>query len=369
LDRLRAVASSGEEGRSFKLREMWAAGDGDREGESIGQALAGQTVILDLGPEEGRPVKAMLYKTSSGSEEKEFMASGPARRIRLEGREASLPKGRELPKEALGRSFQSGWGRKAAPAIWWWLDRASALADILPLKPIKVILDLSPANAREAVRLAKRQKRDFPDIVWSLSPIMFRKAQEKARQEIAALASQGAREFMVSNLGQIGWLKEIRPDFRLWGDYRLGVLNSLSYNCLASLGLSGLALSPEIDEATYAAISKSSLAGRSLVYLSGRPALFTSRLKPLGLKKGPILSLRGERYWAGEEGEAFVLTPENRIFVGGLLKVPPPPNLAAFIADLRREPSPAIACKGIARAVREGKSLSGAAFNFKRGLV
>jgi hypothetical protein len=105
------------------------------------------------------------------------------------------------------------------------------------------------------------------------------------------------------------------------------------------------------------------------LYFSGRPALFSSKIQPLGLKKGPIASLRGEKYLPGAEGDAFTLRAESRIFLGGCLKRPAPKTLAGLLIDLRQEPRPFELARSLKKAVAEGREGAGFSFNFKRGLT
>ena len=104
------------------------------------------------------------------------------------------------------------------------------------------------------------------------------------------------------------------------------------------------------------------------MYLYGRPALFTSRFRPPSLKRGPVVSQRGEKFWTAEDGDAFILQSEHRVFIGGVLKTPKPKGFVGLLVDFRREPNILEAARRVKKAIDQGRGSPGLSFNFKRGL-
>jgi putative protease len=363
-DRLRLVPAAGQEGLAFKLKKMVLAG------EEIQEAEAGSlvTIFVGLSPSDkalGALPKGVIYLTTSGQEEKAYLATDLVKKARHLASSYNFQR-LSLPKEFKAKEN----GRENFPFarhLWLWLDQLDNWPEILKSGPERLVLVLTPANARSFGRW-KKNARTGPQVVWSLPALLFTKGWEKARQDIARLIDQGAREFMVANLGQAEFLASLGANLKIWGDHRLGPLNHLAEAALANLGLKGLTLSPEMDLTTYQSLVKKPRTEAILLYIFGRPALFTSRFQVLGLKRGPIVSPRGEKYLAATEGDAFILQAETRVFLSGYLKTPAPQRLAGLLVDLRLEPRPGEMARLVKKAVAEGRGSLGSSFNWKRGL-
>jgi putative protease len=361
LDRLRLVSKTGEEGLSFKLKKMWI------DGQEVEEAPIGAKVTLELQLDTDKKLSpGLIYKTGSAKEEKEFLASSEVQNLKKIAK--TYKPAKELNSSITFPHINPGSKLDSKYlSFWFWLDEPKDIEKILPNKSSKIILPLTASNIKEFNRIKKRL-RPFPDVLWSLPPLVFSKNFEKLKTLATSIIESGANTFIVSNLGQIEFLTAIKPNLKIWGDHRLGILNHLAGNDLINLGLTGLCLSTEIDEDTYNNLAKVKMNGHILVYLYGRPALFSSRFKPLGLKRGPIISSKKEKFWASEEGDAFILQAENKIFMSKIFKNSPPSNLAGLIIDLRREPRTVETAKLIKNAINKGQGSLGSPFNFKRGL-
>jgi putative protease len=361
LDRLR-FAEEVEEGRGYKLRKMLR-----EDGLEIDSALAGETVTLSIGAPDAPPPATQVYKISSGSFEKELLASKPVKRLKNHAKNyspASKPTPALLTKERGGVSAAA---TARNQPLWLWLDGLDNIQEMLKFRPRKIILPLTTENVK---RLAQQRKifSAYSDLVWSLPPLLFGRSQEKLRKEAQKLIEAGHRDFMISNLGHIPLLNRLKPGLKLWGDHHLGVLNHLAGQAFSELGLAGVTLSLESDQETLNNMAQAPFPGGVLMYLYGRPALFTSRYRPPNLKRGPVISQRGEKFWASQDGEAFILQSEHRVFIGGLLKSPKPRGFVGLIVDLRWEPNPVEAARRLRRAIDQGRGSPGLSFNFKRGL-
>ena len=107
-----------------------------------------------------------------------------------------------------------------------------------------------------------------------------------------------------------------------------------------------------------------------ILYLFGRPPLFTSRFAPGGLKDNlPVESPKGERFRLKiDEGHLRVFS-EKPLFQAPLLKAKSLAGVKAFLADLELDPRPLATAKAVYDSVHRGKPLPNTSrFNFKRGL-
>jgi hypothetical protein len=177
--------------------------------------------------------------------------------------------------------------------------------------------------------------------------------------------TSGFRVFLAANLGHLNILR--RAGAEIWADHRLGVLNHQAEAALADLGCRGVTLSLEMDEETAAAFWARPAAAGRLIYLYGRPALFTSRL-PLESRE-TLVSPKGEKFRLAKEGEAAIVTAERPVFLAPLLKKPPLPGGAGFILDFRRETNLAEKLRTLKKILAGGAAGGqGSAFNLKRTL-
>ncbi|MDR2367323.1 MAG: U32 family peptidase [Deltaproteobacteria bacterium] len=360
LDRLR-FSEETEESQAYKLRKML------KDGQEVDSAELGEKVTLTIGDPDVVPPATMIYKIGSGSLEKEYLASDQVKRLRTIAKNYTPPTIRSVPSALIKDRGQIATLAGGSQPLWVWVDGFDHHQETLKFKPRKVIVPLSPENVK---KLSHNKKLLGPvgNLVWSLPPLLFGGAQEKIRKEAQKLIESGHRDFMIANLGQINLLNRLHQSLKIWGDHHLGVLNHLSGQVLRDLGLAGVTVSMESDQENLLKLSQTSFPCGVLMYLYGRPALFTSRYRPPSLKRGPVVSQRGEKFWSAQEGEAFILQSEHRVFIGGLLKVPKPKGFVGLIVDLRREPNPAEAGRRLKKAIDQGRGSPGLSFNYKRGL-
>jgi hypothetical protein len=197
---------------------------------------------------------------------------------------------------------------------------------------------------------------------------LYHRRQAWLGGEVKALLAAGFRAYLASNLGHLNLLKRAGPGAEIWADHRLGVLNHQAEAALAGWGCRGVTLSLEMDEETAAAFWSRPAAADRLVYLYGRPALFTSRLPLEG--RETLVSPKGEKFHLGREGEAVIVTSDRPVFLAPLLKNPPLPGGAGCILDLRREPHLAEKLRTLKKILAAGASGGqGSPFNLKRTLL
>ncbi|MDR1395349.1 MAG: U32 family peptidase [Deltaproteobacteria bacterium] len=327
---------------------------------------------LPPGPDRFRLTEGLLYLTASGWLEKQYLAGSLARAVQkaqktFQAKKYPLPAALK-PVRAGQPGSRSHY--QAQNHLWLWLEDFRDMAEILKTQPERLILPLKADNVRTFGRW-KKTFREGPEVVWSLAPLLFSKTWEKTRREVLGLLDRGARCFMAGSLGQAEFLSRQDQKIQIWADYRLGPLNRLTVQSLADLGLSGFTLNLETDEDTWQKLVQTPLPLPVLLYLYGRPALFTSRQIPAGIGRGPLTSLRGEKYRLYSEGDGLTVHSEKAVFSGPLLRRGRVPNhLAGLIADLRLEASPGRQARLVRQAASAGSPLIlGSAFNIKRGLT
>jgi putative protease len=384
-DRLRAVGAKGGEGVSFKLKAMrlsggeGASGGGGTSGadgssgvdgqDTLTEAPAGSEVEVYIGGKEGFSGAGVLYRTGSGSEEKARLNGATVKAIlaaaKAPRKAPTVPRKLDEALCARGPRARPRQEKGMGSRLWYWLEDARDVRALAQLSPGRVILPLTAANSKE---MNKRRLRGLVRCVWSLPPLLFGAEASKLRSLAGALVGKGYGEFMCATVSGAALVREAGGEEPLiYADHRMGFLNRFTADALYSLGVDAATVSAEIDSETWNRLLSSPFQGGTLCYLSGRPALFTSRLIP-DIKRGAVESPRGERFWGARDGEAFVLLPEARIFMGGFLKGPELPNLMGYIVDLRREKDPYAAALSVRKAAIEGRRAAGSGFNFKRGL-
>ena len=355
LDRLRLQARTGEESAAFNLKGLWL------NQETVETAPAGADVVLEsprLPAGEG-----WLFKIASGREERAILASPLVRNLKA----APPPAPRDWPPELRRPGRPAGPARvePGSPRYWLWLERAEDIREASGFGPARLILPLTEANIRHVRRNRRHFKDEAARLAWSLPPLLFHRRQAWLGRELGGLMEAGFRTFMAANLGQLNILR--RAGAEIWADHRLGVLNHQAEAALASLGCRGVTLSLEMDEETARAFWAWPAAAGRLIYLYGRPALFTSRL-PLESRE-TLVSPKGEKFRLAREGEAVIVTSERPVFLAPLLKKPPLPGGAGFILDLRREPHLAEKLRTLKKALASSRAGSqGSIFNLGRTL-
>jgi putative protease len=214
----------------------------------------------------------------------------------------------------------------------------------------------------------------FNSIIWSLEPLVFPSDRGALMRDIAQVGRMGSRDILISNLGHLPLVttpvKGRRGIPRIYGDHRLNILNAQAERQIAELGLSALTWSVEADEKILeAALSRPGPVQR-LLYLYGRPPLFTSRFALSGLKDNmPIISPQKERFRLYTKKDHITVISEQPVFFAPMLKYKNLAGVTAFIIDLEFDPRPAQTARDIGEAVARGKPMRGASrFNLKRGL-
>lgn len=364
-DRLRVQFKSDDERKAFTLKELTVNRASVPSASGGTEVVVGSTFKLSPGD--------LLFKVDSKSGEFQSLASPLVK---------AIDSGTEVPngeyeksgrlKKALNEFRSSPVSNRSSkkPEIWYRLSKAEELPGMTGFKNVRVILPVSTPNVRRITAMRRRLGDLFSKIIWAMPPLVFNPA---IRKDLEQLNRMGFREFMISNLGNLPLLdlpvkgKGRRPV--IYGDHRLNCLNTWTERQLADLGLAAVTLSLENDEENF----KSLLAGpgpvNRLLYLYGRPPLFTSRFMP-GLKGSlPVISPRQERFRLHQEKDYCVVFSEKPVFFASFLKYKQLPGVTAFIIDLEHDPNALRSAKEVTDAVHRGRAIKNTSrFNYKRTL-
>jgi hypothetical protein len=366
-DRLRVQFKKDDERKALTLKRM------RRRGEPATEAAAGDEVFLEtpFGLSDGD----LVFKVDAAGEEKEALASPliealgrPAETEPALAEEKASPRLKKALKEI--KPPPGGGGGAGRPDVWYKIPRSEMAPQLMQYKPGRVILPATRANIRRMTHLRRRLADDFDKIVWALPPLIFNPGA--LRTDLSQLTKMGVRQYMIPNIGALPLLtppQRGKKALRVFGDHRLNCLNHQAEKQLAALGLAGWTLSLESDEASLAAVLNQPPPGERLLYLFGRPPLFTSRFKT-GLKDNlPVISPKKERFRLHQERETLLAVAEQPVFFAPFLKYKNLNGVAAFIVDLEFDPRPLATAKEVAEALSRGRPLRNASrFNLKRGL-
>ncbi len=157
-----------------------------------------------------------------------------------------------------------------------------------------------PLKQKQFVHLQRYVGKGIPPnkVIWTLPPFIAEESIDTYRKYVKILSRQGYKNFAVSNIGQISFLKRMRSSISC--TYHLNVANSLSVMAAKSLGIRNIEFSIETDlenlDSTLQHIPRD-----VSVFLSvfGYIPLFISRIQQV-VKPGPypLISPKGERfYW------------------------------------------------------------------------
>ncbi|MBU2550316.1 MAG: hypothetical protein KKB20_18060, partial [Proteobacteria bacterium] len=367
-DRLRVQFKKDDEREAYNLRRMAVAG------QPVEAAEAEREVFLyaPFATNEGD----LVFKVDSGRGEEEAMAS-PLVRAFKERAETQIKPSPALKsaRADLVRKPGSRAGTAAKPEVWYRLPRAEMLTGLAPLRPDAVILPLTRSNVRRAAAMRRRLGALYDHLVWSLPPLIFESDKTGLRADLAQLGKMKVFRYMISNLGHLPLLPSTGSGrggrgVTVYADHRLNCLNSQTEAALAGLGIDGVTLSVETDEDNMKRLLESTGPVARLIYLYGRPPLFTSRFVTAGLKDNlPVESPRGEKFRWRQEGRTAVLFSERPVFMAPLLKYKPLNGVKAWIVDLEYDPRPVATAFEVNEAIAKGRPIRHASrFNFGRSL-
>jgi len=346
-DRLRIHQEGSGERQSFTLKGLW-------QGKlALDKAAAGNKVQLDLPP--GAQWGDSLYKVDSEEGRRQAAKNGiqpglfskkvanlvdPRKLaqithfLRISGNRPAPAKTREerpprAQVPARGQMQDQAQGRRGVAQVQlpleWWLkiDDFESFKVQLPTPPSRLVITLSRQTFAQYARQQKRLTPYRRRLVWALPPVILEADLEFYREAISHLRGSGYHAWQIGHIGQrllfaadvqtapaVGEPEgENHPPGRkkgrggeapsekllLFGDYTLNVLNSMSVQALAGLGLSNAQLAIETDRQNLFDLfgHKNALPMGLTIY--GLPPLFTARLASSFFKYDqPLVSPKGE---------------------------------------------------------------------------
>jgi len=336
-DRLRIHQEGSGERQGFTLKGLW-------QGKvALNKASAGSKVQLDLPP--GAQWGDSLYKVDIGERRQQGAKKGiqpglfskrianlvdPRKLAQIShflGKPVNRPAGGKTREEHPARGqapVQPQGGRRGVPQVQlpleWWLkiDDFESLKVQLPTPPSRLVITLSRQTFAQYSRQQKRLTLYRRRLVWALPPVILEADLEFYREAIAHLRGGGYNTWQIGHIGQRLLFEagtQIEPGeesqsagrktrlprqapterLLLFGDYTLNVLNSMSVQALAGLGLGNVQLAIETDRQNLFNVlgHKNALPMGMTIY--AQPPLFTARLASSFFKYDqPLVSPKGE---------------------------------------------------------------------------
>ena len=223
--------------------------------------------------------------------------------------------GRTQPGRGKGRR-----GHDVKLPVEWWLkvDNLEFLRQHPPTPPARIVITLTKETYGQLIRYKKILVPYQRRLTWALPPIILEDDLAFYQEAISSLQKRGFHAWQLGHISQrlffdMSYLDEKvviahtrkgrepkvgpRPTakLRLFCDFTVNVLNSVSMRTLAKLGVLGGQLAIETDRANLIDFCshKSELPVGLTVY--GQPPLFTSRLSPKFFNYDqPLISPKGE---------------------------------------------------------------------------
>ncbi|MHB8149299.1 MAG: peptidase U32 family protein [Desulfobulbia bacterium] len=344
-DRLRIHQEGSGERQSFTLKGLW-------QGKvALEKAKAGSKVQVDLPP--GAQWGDSLYKVDIGERRQQPTKKGiqpglfskriatlvdprklaqiahflgkPVNRLAMAKTREERPVRTQSQVRGQGQQGQAQGRRGVAqvqlPLEWWLkIDDFDSLKVQLPTPPSRLVITLS---RQTFAQYSRQQKRLIPyrrRLVWALPPVILEEDLQFYRDAIGHLRTSGYNAWQIGHIGQrLLFAADVQavdapggeshppgrkkgragqpPSERLLlcGDYTLNVLNSLSVQALAGLGLGNVQLAIETDRQNLFDVfgHKNALPMGMTIY--GLPPLFTARLaSPFFKYDQPLISPKGE---------------------------------------------------------------------------
>lgn len=338
-DRLRIHQEGSGERQGFTLKGLW-------QGKvALEKAKAGSRVQLDLPP--GAQWGDSLYKVDLGERRQQGARKGIQPGL-FSKKVANLVDPRKLvqiahflrqpvnrpvvvktrdERPARGQAQVQAQGRRGVPQMQlpleWWLkiDDFELLKVQMPAAPSRLVITLSRQTFAQFSRQQKRLTPYRRRLVWALPPVILEDDLSFYREAIGHLRGGGYNAWQIAHIGQCLLFEagaqassgepgeESPPAGRktgragqapaeklvLFGDYTLNVLNSMSVQALAGLGLGKVQLAIETDRQNLFDVlgHKKALPVGMTIY--GQPPLFTARLASSFFKYDqPLVSPKGE---------------------------------------------------------------------------
>ncbi len=143
---------------------------------------------------------------------------------------------------------------------------------------------------------------------WWLPPVIWPEDEAKWDSLIQLALEKGSRNFVLNAPWQAAFFRNSGP-LDLWAGPFCNIANPLAVKELASLGFSGVIVSPELGAADYAELPKHSPLPLGIM-ISGNWPLSVSRVISEELKTDmPFVSPKGEEAWAAKYGSDIWVFP------------------------------------------------------------
>lgn len=359
-DRLRADFSKTGERTSATLREMKV---GRR---SVPAANPGQIVTISL-PFHCPPGTAFFKVDSKSSHEDlsskkiwENIKNDAGRLVKRTGAISDLQI-QKIISSCKGKRDRSRKPNRE-PALRFNLRQR--IPDPAFLSGRQIIIDLSKKNWPLFSKRLGLYRRITGSICWSVPPVICEKDIPFFEKLVSSLRKKGFRNWEINNLGHLQFFR--KGGVRLQAGHQMNLLNSCAFKAAGELGIAAGVISIEADRNDIKNILEQTPVTEPVVTIYGKPALFTSRLIPKGLRDGSsVVSRRKERYFFSTGDGTNYLIAQDPFSLLPFREELTRMGCTGFIIDLSHEHRPLATLTSISGRRR---ARTHAHFNYKRGL-
>ena len=206
-------------------------------------------------------------------------------------------------------------GKRGDQPEWW--VRVQTFRDMhsrLPVAPGRYILPLNEDNMSYAGNIPVQLRNS---IIWSMPPVIAENRLSWYRESMDRLMAYDYGHFQVGHFAHSHIWKDLyrtHHECKIFADYTVNCLNSLTVDMLRREGFEGAVFSIESDRANMEDVLKvvrSRQPGfRIGMYVYGRPPLFTARLDDSRYDYGKrFVSPKGEEYILSRYDEMTIARP------------------------------------------------------------
>ncbi|MGA1868853.1 MAG: U32 family peptidase [bacterium] len=163
-----------------------------------------------------------------------------------------------------------------------------------------------------AESLHKINLKGAPLLWWWLPPVIWPDENDSIKSMIKKLRSKGARKFILNNPWQLSYFSRSK-NMELWAGPFCNIANALAISIAASMGFTGIIVSPEPGKKDFLLLAKQSPLPLGIV-LSGSWPLCISRVLNHQIKiNHPFTSPKAEKAWVSRYGQNYWIFPNWKL--------------------------------------------------------
>jgi putative protease len=147
---------------------------------------------------------------------------------------------------------------------------------------------------------------------WWLPPVIWPDSEKKIQSAIDMVLKQGGRNFILNAPWQTAFFN-VPKRMNLWAGPFCNITNVLSIDTLASLGFSGVIVSPELGKDDFLSLPKQSPLPLGIVISANWPLCISRTLSEHLKPETPFISVRGEQAWVKKNESDFWIFPNWKL--------------------------------------------------------